>query len=395
MSKLVPDGWEVKKLGEYCFGIRGVSYKPTDLSPISTNTTVTLLRANNIQESGMVLEDVQFVSRQKVKEKQIAQINDIAICMSNGSRRLVGKSISFGISPNTGTYTIGAFCSIFRSKQYIHSEFIKHLFHSQDFLSQVGISLVGSAINNLKNSDIEEYTFRFPPPPEQQKIASILTSVDEVIEKTQSQINKLQDLKKGTMNELLTRGIGHTEFKDSLVGRIPKGWEVKRLGEIVSLQYGKSPRHIQSENGDYRIVGTGGVVGKGTDYLYDGESIVIGRKGTIDKPSFMQGQFWAIDTTYYTDTYCGVLPKWLFYVLVQEGLSKFNEATGVPSLNRDTLNSIPTLIPPLPEQNKITSILSSIDNNIEETQRKLQQTKSLKKSLMQDLLTGKVRVSVH
>ena len=66
-----------------------------------------------------------------------------------------------------------------------------------------------------------------PPLPEQQKIASILTSVDEVIEKTQTQINKLQDLKKATMNELLTRGIGHTEFKDSPVGRIPLSWEVK------------------------------------------------------------------------------------------------------------------------------------------------------------------------
>ena len=68
--------------------------------------------------------------------------------------------------------------------------------------------------------------FNFPPLPEQKKIASILTSVDEVIENTQKQIDKLQDLKKATMNELLTKGIGHTEFKDSELGRIPKSWEV-------------------------------------------------------------------------------------------------------------------------------------------------------------------------
>jgi type I restriction enzyme S subunit len=67
-----------------------------------------------------------------------------------------------------------------------------------------------------------------PPLPEQKKIASILTSVDEVIENTQKQIDKLQDLKKATMNELLTKGIGHTEFKDSELGRIPKSWEVKK-----------------------------------------------------------------------------------------------------------------------------------------------------------------------
>ena len=73
---------------------------------------------------------------------------------------------------------------------------------------------------------------------EQKKIASILTSVDEVIENTQKQIDKLQDLKKATMNELLTKGIGHTEFKDSELGRIPKSWEVKTLGELGSFKNG-------------------------------------------------------------------------------------------------------------------------------------------------------------
>ena len=72
-------------------------------------------------------------------------------------------------------------------------------------------------------------TNSLPPLPEQKKIASILTSVDEVIETTQKQIDKLQDLKKATMNELLTKGIGHTEFKDSELGRIPKSWEGIKL----------------------------------------------------------------------------------------------------------------------------------------------------------------------
>ncbi len=73
---------------------------------------------------------------------------------------------------------------------------------------------------------LQDLDYFLPPLPEQKKIASILTSVDEVIENTQKQIDKLQDLKKATMNELLTKGIGHTEFKDSELGRIPKSWEV-------------------------------------------------------------------------------------------------------------------------------------------------------------------------
>ena len=89
----------------------------------------------------------------------------------------------------------------------------------------------------------ELYEIPIPPLSEQKKIASILTSVDEVIEKTQSQIDKLQDLKRGTMNELLTKGIGHTEFKDSELGRIPKGWRVKYLGALSSkVGSGVTPR---------------------------------------------------------------------------------------------------------------------------------------------------------
>ena len=88
----------------------------------------------------------------------------------------------------------------------------------------------GTTFEAVNGSDLKTFPVLLPPLPEQKKIASILTSVDAVIENTQKRINKLQDLKKGMMNELLTRGIGHTEFKDSPVGRIPVGWAVKRVG---------------------------------------------------------------------------------------------------------------------------------------------------------------------
>ena len=96
--------------------------------------------------------------------------------------------------------------------------------------------------------------FLFPPLPEQKKIASILTSVDEVIENTQKQIDKLQDLKKATMNELLTKGIGHTEFKDSELGRIPKSWEVI-LGNC-KFKRGHT-QDIKTQDGGECLVGQG------------------------------------------------------------------------------------------------------------------------------------------
>ena len=109
--------------------------------------------------------------------------------------------------------------------RFLHGVLIyQHSFLNFDYQSKAHPSVIR-----------ELYEIPIPPLPEQKKIASILTSVDEVIENTQRQIDKLQELKKATMNELLTKGIGHTEFKDSELGRIPKSWEVKRLGEIAVI----------------------------------------------------------------------------------------------------------------------------------------------------------------
>ena len=99
----------------------------------------------------------------------------------------------------------------------------------------------------------ELYEIPIPPLQEQKKIASILTSVDEVIENIQKQIDKLQGLKKATMNELLTRGIGHREFKDSELGRIPKSWEVTTLGKVCTKITDGSHYSPQTEKSDFRI----------------------------------------------------------------------------------------------------------------------------------------------
>ena len=95
---------------------------------------------------------------------------------------------------------------------------------------------------HLTKSGMEKLEISLPPIDEQKTIASILASVDKAIEKTESQISKLQDLKKGMMQELLTKGIGHTKFKDSPVGRIPVGWEVKKIDNLGEILTGRTPK---------------------------------------------------------------------------------------------------------------------------------------------------------
>ena len=105
----------------------------------------------------------------------------------------------------------------------------------------------GSTFLEISSKEVKKFKVVIPPLPEQKKIAAILTSVDTVIEKTQAQIDKLKDLKTGMMQELLTKGIGHTEFKDSPVGRIPVEWEVKTIGDLANVKRGASPRPIKDK----------------------------------------------------------------------------------------------------------------------------------------------------
>ena len=182
--------WVKVKLGDLAEGFRGVSYQPNDLMDSYTDESVVLLRANNIQNGKLLLNDIQIVPKRIVKSFQYLASNDIAVCMSNGSKHLVGKSAQFS-SNNHLFCTVGAFCSIFRTKKEAEPAFVKQLFHSPTYQAHIDFSLSGSAINNLKNSDIESIIFNVPSKATQQKIATILTSIDTAIEKTEALIEKL------------------------------------------------------------------------------------------------------------------------------------------------------------------------------------------------------------
>jgi type I restriction enzyme S subunit len=173
---------------------------------------------------------------------------------------------------------------------------------------------------------------------------------------------------------------------------VPDGWNNKIFADAITLSYGKSPKEIFAEDGTYPVVGTGGITGYTNHYLHEGYTTVVGRKGSINNPSFFSDKFWAIDTTYYASNYKDTDAKWFFYLLQSIDLTKYNEASGVPSLNRDTLYSISFIAPPLPEQQKIAAILTSVDEVIEKTQAQINKLKDLKTGMMQELLTRGVGV---
>ena len=168
---------------------------------------------------------------------------------------------------------------------------------------------------------------------------------------------------------------------------LPTKWTARTLRDLATINYGRSPSAILDHDGEYPVYGTSGSERHGTGYLYDGESIILGRKGTIDRVHFADGRFWTIDTAYYLSDFKDTVPKWLYYFLCSIDLRALNEATGVPSLSRDLLYNISTPTPPPSEQSKIAEVLSTVDRAIEETEAFIAKQQRIKTGLMQDLLT--------
>lgn len=161
-------------------------------------------------------------------------------------------------------------------------------------------------------------------------------------------------------------------------------WKEKLLRQLFEFGNGKDYKHLS--NGDIPVYGTGGKMLSVNDYLYDGESVCIGRKGTIDNPLFLTGKFWTVDTLFYTHSFVNCIPKFIYYVFQNINWYDYNEAGGVPSLSKTTISKIKVLIPPKKEeQQKIASCLSSLDEIITAENKKLDVLKEHKKGLLQNL----------
>lgn len=147
---------------------------------------------------------------------------------------------------------------------------------------------------------------------------------------------------------------------------IKEDWKECKLGEVLTIKYGKNQKEVESPNGTIPIYGTGGLMGYATKFLYDKPSILIGRKGTINKVKFIDKPFWTVDTLFYSIINEEIVsPKFLYYQLSLINFMNYNEGTTIPSLRTETLNRIEVSLPPLATQQKIATILSSLDDKIE------------------------------
>jgi len=272
--------------------------------------------------------------------------------------------------------------------------------------------IVGSTRGKLNQKDMKNIKIPLPPLPEQKKIAEILSTVDKAIEKVDEAIAKTERLKKGLMQELLTKGIGHTEFKDTEIGRIPKEWEVVRLGDVCNQ---RNEVVKPSSNGKYKFVGLEHVdsgetrlhkyeldVGiKSSKFRFYAGDILYGKlRPYLDKAVLVD-----FDGICSTDLLVltpkdekKVLAEFLIYVIHSHNFIQYaiatTSGTNHPRTSWKAISKFTFGLPPFTEQQKIAEILSTVDKKLELERKRKEKLERIKKGLMNDLLTGKRRVRV-
>lgn len=165
--------------------------------------------------------------------------------------------------------------------------------------------------------------------------------------------------------------------------RNTSAWKTKPFGKLFTVGNGKDYKHLTS--GNIPVYGSGGYMISVSDYLYDGESACIGRKGTINNPIFLTGKFWTVDTLFYTHSFKNCSPKFIYLIFQNINWLNHNEAGGVPSLSKANIVKIKTATPEPDEQEKIVDCFSYLNNLITTHTQKLDALQAHKKGLLQKL----------
>lgn len=222
------------------------------------------------------------------------------------------------------------------------------------WLKSKEVSLLGkqqkAGIPAVSKKQVEDFPIPLPPLPVQEEIVRILDNITSLTAELTA--------------ELKARQKQYEYYRDSLLrfneDNAQEGVRWMKLGEVVNIKNGKDYKCFAE--GKVPVYGTGGVMAYIDTFAYDKPSVLIPRKGSLDKLYYVDVPFWTVDTIFYTDIDTAlVIPKYVFYYLQTQHLEKLNTAGGVPSLTQTVLNKVPIPIPPIEEQQRIVDILDRFD----------------------------------
>ncbi len=410
---VIPEYWKVVKLDDLTNKTRGISYgvlKPEEY----TENGIPMIRIVNLDNGKINSSNMHLIS-----ESLSSQYNRTVLQGEEVLISLVGTvgSVAYVEDKYKG-YNVHRNIGVIPVNETMNPKYLNYYLDSILGKKEISLRTIGGNQPLLNLADLKMIKIIVPPLKEQEKIAEILSTVDCQIDDTEKLIETCRVLKKGLIQRLLTKGIGHTEFKKTEVGEIPVGWEVKKLGDISigKGQYGIGASATDYKEGNPRYLRITDIGDSGNllhedikgldddnymDYILEEGDIVFARTGNTTGKTYVYSE---LDGDL---VYAGflirfklnpklVLKDFVKYVVQTkrywDWVQVMSTRSGQPGINSNEYSDFKVQIPPLEEQKKISDILLTLDNEILEYSYKKEELNLLKKGLMQQLLTGNKRV---
>jgi type I restriction enzyme S subunit len=371
---LIPEIWEVVKLGEVANYINGYAFKPSNWG----RTGLPIIRIQNLTDK---TKPFNYYSGE-LEDKYKVKPGDILISWSASlgtfrwehGEAWLNQHI-FKVDVNGNLANADFFYLVM--KYYIDT-----------LLSKTR----GTTMKHIVKKEFENSKIPLPPLEEQQKIARVLSTIQRAIEHQDKIIDAVRKLKKSLMHTLFTEGLDGEEQKETEVGRVPKNWGVVRLGDVATLQRGKDLPKAKRKKGNYPVVGSNRIVGYHDQYVAIGPGVLVGRSGSVGKTFYIESAYWPLNTSLWVKDFHGNYPKFVYYLFTTFDFTRYSTGVSVPTLNRNLIHPIKIPLPPLPEQQQIAHILSTVDKKIEVEERMKATLKELFKTMLHKLMSGEIRL---
>ncbi len=414
LTRTWPDGWKEARLFDLVSNLKnGFASGKRD------ENGIVQIRMNNITTDGhVVLDSFLKVPVPESIDEWMLRKGDFLFNNTN-SIDLVGKSAVFDAAPFPCTFS-NHFTRLRFKKERVLPEWVLHHFvilWRRGFFKSVAIRHVGQAA--VHKEHLLKLKLPLPPLAEQKKIAEVLSTVDEGIEKVDRAIEKTEKLKKGLMQKLLTKGISHTKFKKTEIGEIPEDWQVVKLKKTADINKDSADPTKEFPDREFLYIDIDSVeneagIIKGVKPITGKDAPSRARRVIRHDDVLMSTvrpylKAFAIVPAQYDGQICStgfavltckdeLLPRFLLYVLFSKSVldqcNRMMVGGQYPALNNSQVEQIKIPCPPLAEQKKIAEILSTVDKRLELLGRKKEKLGRVKQGLMDDLLTGKKRVKV-
>ncbi|RLF14069.1 MAG: hypothetical protein DRN06_07665 [Thermoprotei archaeon] len=371
----IPASWKVARLTDVADYINGYPFSTKDWK----DRGLPIIRIQNLNDPDAEFNyfDGDIDSKYIVSNGDIlfSWSGSIGVYLWNRGKAVLNQHI-FKVVPRQGVNRIYLYYAL-----HVAIEQLKRRVH-------------GSTMKHFRRGELKATYISFPPIDEQERIAEVLSTVDEAISLSRKAIEAIRAFRDALMAELLARGIGHEEFKETEIGRIPVEWEVVRLNDIViECKTGIPVKEQDRVRGPYPYFGANGIIDWVNGYIFDGEYIIVAQDGSIGAIHYYNGKFWANNHVWVLKCDTNeVHHHFLFYALKMVPWQYLAVGSTRPKITKRILLSVKIPLPSLDEQKRIARILLTVDERLRAERERLERLRRLKEGLMGLLLTGRMRV---